>query len=82
MRLLNYIVYGALGITQIGCAPKVNDLRIDENTSPEYFLCFRCNLTYESQSLAKRCDTWCRDNDSCNVEVASQSLEARGINGN
>lgn len=41
------------------------------------YACSECALHYAEKELAERCEEWCRQHDSCNYEIASQSLEAR-----
>jgi uncharacterized protein with PhoU and TrkA domain len=38
--------------------------------------CDICGLHYNSQELAEECYKWCSKHDSCNLKVASRSLEA------
>jgi len=47
-----------------------------EKNKQTYYVCPRCKLTYEDKSWAEKCETWCRDNDSCSLEVTLHSEEA------
>ncbi len=39
--------------------------------------CPICGLHYASKKLADACHMWCSGHDSCNLETASQSIEAQ-----
>jgi len=54
----------------------VNEIERDNRT---YYVCPTCKLTYEDKSWAKKCDTWCRDHDSCSLEVTVNSEEVLEI---
>ncbi len=41
------------------------------------YKCPVCGLHYASQSMARKCASWCRRYKSCNTVIAGQSLEKR-----
>lgn len=41
------------------------------------FQCRICGLHYTEKALADRCQEWCSKHDSCNLEIARHSIEAR-----
>ncbi len=41
------------------------------------YSCKICKLHYESKALADKCYAWCSVNNSCNLEVAKHSIEAK-----
>ena len=41
-----------------------------------YYVCTTCKLSYEDISWAEKCETWCRDHNSCSLEVTLHSEEA------
>ncbi|MDE1850991.1 MAG: hypothetical protein KGH54_04340 [Candidatus Micrarchaeota archaeon] len=43
----------------------------------DQYPCGICGLHYLSKELAERCHAWCALHDSCNLEVARQSVEAK-----
>ncbi len=43
----------------------------------EEFFCSVCGLHYVSRDLADKCHEWCSKHDSCNLNIARQSLEAK-----
>ncbi|OJI06725.1 MAG: hypothetical protein BK997_05150 [Candidatus Micrarchaeum sp. ARMAN-1] len=40
------------------------------------YMCELCMLHYETEELAKKCEAWDRLHDSCNLAIASRSIEA------
>jgi hypothetical protein len=41
------------------------------------YQCPVCKLTYTYEHLRQQCEAWCRTHESCNLQIASQSLEAQ-----
>ncbi|MGC9037808.1 MAG: hypothetical protein ACP5GD_02975 [Candidatus Micrarchaeia archaeon] len=40
------------------------------------YFCEVCGLHYTSKELAEKCQQWCSHHNSCNLEIARQSVEA------
>jgi len=40
-----------------------------ERKGKEYYQCKECKLIYEDKSMAEKCETWCKENKSCNLEI-------------
>lgn len=38
------------------------------------FLCEECDLLYREEELAKKCEDWCRENKSCNLEITRHAV--------
>lgn len=38
------------------------------------FLCEECNLLYHEEELAVRCEEWCREKKSCNLEITKHAV--------
>ena len=41
------------------------------------YQCAECGLHYADKSKAKECETWCKQYNSCNLEITKQSVEYR-----
>jgi len=39
------------------------------------FICEECGLVYEQKEWAEKCQQWCRENQSCNLEIIQHSLQ-------
>ena len=45
--------------------------------SEQYYKCKECGLHYENKEIAEKCETWCRENQSCNLDITKHSLESK-----
>lgn len=39
------------------------------------YQCPECRLHYTDQATAKHCEAWCKEHQSCNLEVTKLSVE-------
>ena len=39
--------------------------------------CSACGLHYEDENVSKRCEAWCIETKSCNLEITKHSIEAQ-----
>lgn len=39
------------------------------------YQCSECGLHYIDQATAKRCEIWCKEHRSCNLEITKLSIE-------
>ena len=42
---------------------------------PELNQCLECGLHYKDKEQAKKCEEWCREYQSCNLEITSNAVE-------
>lgn len=47
--------------------------KIRENNK-EYYKCEECKLVYAHRKYAKKCEDWCRKNNSCNLEITKYAI--------
>ncbi|NIQ06016.1 MAG: hypothetical protein GWO20_09915 [Candidatus Korarchaeota archaeon] len=40
-----------------------------------FFSCEECGFTYETEELARKCEQWCSEHNSCNMEITSHAIE-------
>jgi hypothetical protein len=45
-----------------------------ENKS-ELYQCPECGLYYEDKDLAEKCEAWCREYKSCNLDIIKHAVE-------
>jgi hypothetical protein len=38
------------------------------------YLCEECDLLYQEEELAKKCEDWCRVKKSCNLEITKYAV--------
>jgi len=41
----------------------------------ESFQCEECMLLYKEKSWAEKCEAWCKENNSCNLEITSRAIK-------
>ena len=41
----------------------------------EYFECKECNFLYKEKELADKCETWCNEHHSCNIEITKHAVK-------
>ena len=40
-----------------------------------YYQCKECSFVYKEKQTAKKCENWCRENKSCNLEIIKKSVK-------
>jgi hypothetical protein len=40
-----------------------------------FYQCERCKLLYEYKEWAKKCEDWCKENNSCNIEITKHAMK-------
>ncbi len=46
-----------------------------DHTKKKVYCCLECGLHYEDEKLAKKCEAWCGEHRSCNLEITSHAVE-------
>ena len=39
------------------------------------YQCEECGLRYADESIAQKCEAWCREHHSCNLDIISHAVE-------
>jgi len=39
------------------------------------YTCEECGMAYAEKEWAEKCQQWCRENKSCNLEIISHAVE-------
>jgi len=52
------------------------DTMVGYNKKDNTYFCEICKLNYTTKELAEKCQAWCSTHESCNLSIASQSIEA------
>lgn len=39
------------------------------------FQCEECNFFYNEKEIAQKCEKWCKENNSCNLEIIKYALK-------
>ena len=40
----------------------------------EFYICEACNFVYNKKELAEKCESWCKERNSCNIEITKNSV--------
>ncbi len=46
---------------------------MEKNGKPRY-VCEECGYAYEEKEWAEKCQQWCQQNQSCNIEITEHSI--------
>ncbi|MHA1906881.1 MAG: hypothetical protein ACW98Y_06280 [Candidatus Thorarchaeota archaeon] len=38
------------------------------------FLCEECGLLYKEEHWAEKCEVWCKEHKSCNIEITQHAV--------
>jgi len=41
----------------------------------EYFECEECGFKYRNKEWAEKCEKWCKEKHSCNLEITKYSIQ-------
>ncbi len=44
--------------------------------SVDYFECKECGFRYKDKSWAEKCEKWCKEKHSCNLDITSHAIKA------
>ena len=44
-------------------------------SNKELYQCEECGLHYEDREWAEKCEAWCREHKSCNIEITAHAEE-------
>lgn len=45
-----------------------------EKNGKLYFQCEECKFLYSDREWAEKCEAWCKEHDSCNVEITGHAV--------
>lgn len=40
-----------------------------------FFICEECNFKYKEEDWARKCEQWCKEHHSCNLEITKHSIK-------
>ena len=50
-------------------------VKIVNKNGKELYQCQECSLKYESKEWAEKCEAWCREYQSCNLEIITHAVQ-------
>lgn len=45
----------------------------------QIYQCPICGFHYEDEMTAKKCEAWCREHKSCNIQIIKESFESQKV---
>lgn len=45
------------------------------NSPKQVFVCSECGLSYADKEWAQKCQAWCREHHSCNIEITAHAVK-------
>jgi hypothetical protein len=52
-------------------------MKIIEKDNKTYYQCEECEHIYETEELANKCEVWCKEHKSCNLEIVKESIKVK-----
>ena len=49
-----------------------------QQNNKELHQCGECGFRYENKEWAEKCEAWCKEHQSCNIEITAHSTDAQG----
>ncbi len=40
-----------------------------------YWMCEECGLKYKDKNWAEKCEAWCKEHKSCNLEITKHAIK-------
>ena len=40
-----------------------------------YYVCEECDFIYVDKEIAAKCEAWCREHHSCNIEITKYAVQ-------
>jgi hypothetical protein len=50
-------------------------MRKREKKSNKLYRCSECGFEYKEKEWAEKCELWCREHKSCNLEIVKHALK-------
>ena len=52
---------------------------IDSEKNKKLYQCPECGFHYENREWAEKCEAWCREHKSCNIEITTHAEENKKV---
>lgn len=50
-------------------------VKIIQKDDKTLYQCPECNLLYKEKEIAEKCEAWCREHKSCNLEIIKEAVK-------
>ena len=41
----------------------------------DHYTCPQCRFVYRDENLAKKCELWCKEHHTCNLEITKHAIK-------
>jgi hypothetical protein len=72
---MSHITGGGFTPLSAGRNCKNTMVRVVQNNDKELYQCEECGFHYQDKTIAEKCEAWCREHKSCNIEITSHAEE-------
>lgn len=55
-------------------------IKISKQNGKKLYQCRECGFHYEDRAQAEKCEAWCKDHKSCNIEITASAIENKPNN--
>ena len=45
----------------------------------EYYECQECKLRYADEAWAEKCEVWCKEHHTCNLEIIEDAIDSEVV---
>jgi len=52
-------------------------VKLIKKNGESYFLCEECKLGYKEEQWAERCEKWCKEYHSCNLDITKHAIKKK-----
>ena len=57
----------------------LNMVKVIQKGNKELYQCEECGFHYEDREWAEKCEAWCQEHKSCNIEITAHSEENKRL---
>ena len=50
-------------------------VKVTKENNSERYQCEECGFHYEVRETAEKCEAWCKEHHSCNLEIVKDAVE-------
>lgn len=51
--------------------------KLNKQEDGQRYVCPECGLHYKSEEMMKKCEAWCAEYKSCNLDIIQHSVESK-----
>ncbi len=55
-------------------------VKIIQENNKTHYQCEACGFLYQDKEIAQKCEDWCREKKSCNLEIIKQGIMPEKLN--